>query len=123
MRERFFFDGIDLQSGGRRIAKAVQLAAFIYADETKTGLTFTDVAVSRAEVAVDAILRDGLPPTGFVQCFGLLKNLQFLHGVPGDIRSLRASSRKEIIHPLRIRVLNPPGTLCLLLHVAALLCP
>ena len=66
MAEGLFFDGINLQSGGRGIAEAEEFSALIDADETETGLAGADVAVARTEVAVEAAVGIGSPPEGFV---------------------------------------------------------
>jgi len=57
--ERLFFDGINLESGGRSIAEAEEFAALVDADETEAGLAGADVAVARTEVAVDAAVGIG----------------------------------------------------------------
>ncbi len=80
MIERLFLDRIDLQRRGRGIAQAVELPTLIHANETESGLPFTDVAVPRAEIAVHSALRNGLPPSAFVEIFRPLKYFQFLHG-------------------------------------------
>ena len=68
MIQRFFLDGIDLQRGGMRVAKAVKLAALIGADEAEARLPFADVAVPRTQIAVHLAVGLGLPPARFVQC-------------------------------------------------------
>ena len=73
MVQRLLFDGIDLQRGGGTVAEAVELAALVDANEAEAGLAFADVAVPRAEVAVDATVGFGFPPAGFVKRFGFLK--------------------------------------------------
>src|SRR5882762_8852027 len=80
MVERLFFDGIDLQGSRGSVAYTVEFSALIDANETETGLAFSDVAMPGAEIAVHAAFGHGLPPAAFVECFRLLKNFQFLHG-------------------------------------------
>jgi len=79
MAEGLFFDGIDLESGGRSVAEAEEFAALIDADETETGLAGADVAMARTEIAVEAAVGIGSPPEGFVEGGGLLEDLQFGH--------------------------------------------
>ena len=64
--EWLFLDGIDSYGSGPAIAKLHEPVLLILADETETVLTIADVAVSRAEVAVQTAIGHGLPPTGFV---------------------------------------------------------
>jgi len=63
----FFFDGINLQRGGRSVTKAIEFAATIDANEAKARLAFSDVAVAWTKVAVRAAVRVALPPLRFVQ--------------------------------------------------------
>src|SRR5260370_41756549 len=62
----FLLDGIDLQRGGRAIAQAVELSAFIDANETESRLSRIDVAMARTKIAVRTAVGLRLPPTGFV---------------------------------------------------------
>src|SRR5260370_26537603 len=66
MIQRLFLDGINLQRGGRSIAQAVELSAFIDANETESRLSRVDVAMARTKIAVRTA--DGLrfPPGCFV---------------------------------------------------------
>jgi len=81
MAEGLFFDGIDLESGGRSVAEAVEFAILIDADETEARLAGADVAVARTQIAVEAAVGIGSPPEGFVEGGGLLEDLQFGHGL------------------------------------------
>jgi hypothetical protein len=80
MVQRLFLDGIDLQSRGMRVTQAVEFSALVHANEAKSGLPFPDVAVPRAKIAVRFAARLRLPPTGFMQLRGFLKNLKVLQG-------------------------------------------
>ncbi len=64
--ERLLFDGIDLKRGGRGIAETVQLSVLVDSDVAETGLAWANVAMAGAEVTVNAIVRFGIPPEGFV---------------------------------------------------------
>lgn len=79
MAEGLLFDGIDLECGGGGVAEAEEFAALIDADEAEAGLAGADVAVARAEVAVEAAVGIGSPPEGFVEGGGFLEDLQFGH--------------------------------------------
>jgi hypothetical protein len=79
MIQRFFFNWIDLQRGGRCVSQAIKFSAFIDADKAETALPFSDVAVARTEIAVDASVGHGFPPAGFMKRFSFLKNFQILH--------------------------------------------
>ena len=73
MIQRFFFDGIDGETGRVAIAGADQAAVNVLADITEAGLTRTDFAVARAEGAQDFAGIGGLPPAGGVMvCCGHL---------------------------------------------------
>ena len=80
MIERLFFDGIDLQGGGRTVAKAVQRAAFVDADEAEASLSGADAAVARTEKTVDAAVGLGFPPAGAVEFARFLQDAQLVHG-------------------------------------------
>jgi len=79
MAEGLFLDGINLESGGGGVAEAEEFAALIDANEAEARLAGADVAVARAEVAVEAAIGVGSPPEGFVEGGGFLENLQFGH--------------------------------------------
>src|SRR5882762_6595719 len=111
MVERLFFDGIDLQGSRGSVAYTVEFSSLIDANETETGLAFPDVAMPRAEIAVHAAFGDGLPPAAFVECFRLLKYLQFLHGdsrrelffgfvSAGSTRNPHRFFQSAIVHPM-----------------------
>jgi hypothetical protein len=63
-----------------RVAQTVEFSAFVHANEAKSGLPFPDVAMPRAKIAMGFAARLCLPPTGFMQLRGLLKNLEVLQG-------------------------------------------
>ncbi len=75
MIQRFFFDRVNLQRGGRTISQAVELAAFIDANEAEPGLAGIDVAVARTEIAVHAAVDFRLPPARFVQGLSFLEDV------------------------------------------------
>jgi len=79
MAERLFLNGINLESGGGGVAEAEEFAVLIDADKTEAGLAGADVAVARAEEAVEAAVGFGSPPEGFVEGGGFLQDLQFGH--------------------------------------------
>jgi hypothetical protein len=79
MVERLFLNGVDLDRRRGSVTQAVKLAAFVHADEAETGLPFADVAVARTKITMRLIVGLSLPPTGFVQCSGFLKNFQIFH--------------------------------------------
>ena len=81
MVERFFFDGINLESGGGGVAEAEEFAVLIDANEAEAGLPGADVAVARTEEAMDAAVGIAVPPEGFVEGGGFLQDLQFEHGL------------------------------------------
>src|SRR5712692_10511949 len=64
--QRLLFDGIDLQRGGRAVAQAVELSAFIDANETESRLPRIDVAMARTKIAVRTAVGLRLPPACFV---------------------------------------------------------
>ena len=90
MVQRLLLDGINLNGGGRGVSQAVEFSALIDADEAEAGLTLSNVAVPRAEIAMDFAGGCGLPPTAFVERLRLLEDVQFLHG----------SGLFSMIHPL-----------------------
>jgi len=79
MIERFFFDGINLNRGRRRVAEAVKFSALINADETEAGLSVSDMAMARAEIAMHFAHGVEVPPTGFVERIGFLENVEIVH--------------------------------------------
>ena len=79
MIEGLFFDGVDLEGGGGGVTQAIEFAILIDADETEAGLALADVAVARAEVAVDAVVGFGFPPKSFVEGGGGLEDLKRGH--------------------------------------------
>src|SRR5690348_7486077 len=89
MIQRLFFDGINLNRSGRSVAEAVKFSAFVDADETEAGLARADVAVARAEEAVQLAVRVWLPPAGLVELRGFLEDAQVLHGRARDAASVK----------------------------------
>src|SRR5215472_16027492 len=79
MIQGLFLDGINLQRGWRAVAQAVELAALIDSNEAESGLAGTDVAVARAEIAVNFPVRLRLPPASLVKFPRFLEDLQLLH--------------------------------------------
>ena len=79
MVERFFFDGVDLKSGGRSVAESVELAVLVGTNVAETGLAVADMAVARAKVTVDSIVGFGFPPKRLVKVGGGLENLEGRH--------------------------------------------
>ena len=77
MIERFFFDRIDLQRGGRTIAEAEKFSAAIHADKTEAGLPVMDAAMTRAKKTVNAIARLRFPPARFVKRFRVKRGAVF----------------------------------------------
>jgi hypothetical protein len=75
MIEGFFFDGVNLQSGRGSVAETDEFAVPIDPNIAKTGLPWTDVAVTRAKIAMDAVVRFGFPPKGIVELSGVLEDL------------------------------------------------
>ena len=80
MVEGLFFDGIDLERGGRGVAEREEFAVLIDTDEAETGLAVADVAVAGAEIAVDAAVGIIFPPAGFVEGGSGLEDLDGQHG-------------------------------------------
>src|SRR5713226_9164031 len=73
MIQRLFLDGINLQRGGRAIAQAVELSAFIDANETESRLSRVDVAMARTKIAVRTAVGLRFPPACFVYSVGSLE--------------------------------------------------
>src|SRR5207302_2273269 len=67
MIQRLLFDGINLQSRGRGVAQAIELASLVYANKTEAALPLANVAVPRAQIAVHASVWLRLPPASLVQ--------------------------------------------------------
>ena len=66
MVERLLLDGIHRERGGTAVAKLNQASGFVLADEAEAVLAFSDVAVARAEVAVETAVGHRLPPARLV---------------------------------------------------------
>ena len=66
MVQRLLLDGIHRQRSGSAVAELNQPSAFVLADEAEAALAFADVAVPRAEVAMDAAVGHRLPPARLV---------------------------------------------------------
>ncbi len=64
--ERLLLDGIHRDGSRPPVAELQQPSTFVLADEAEACLAFSHVAVSRAEVAVEAAVGHCLPPAGLV---------------------------------------------------------
>jgi hypothetical protein len=82
MIQWLFFDGVDLQRGGRAVTEVIEFSVLIDTDEAESGLAGMDVAMPGAEKAMNATAGFRLPPTRFVQGFGLLEDVQIAHDAP-----------------------------------------
>ena len=60
--ERLLLDRVNLQRGGLRVAQVVERAAAVHADEAEAHLPVADVAMPRAQVAVQLAVALGFPP-------------------------------------------------------------
>src|SRR5581483_128740 len=90
MVKRLLFDGIDLDGCGAAISQLEQAPFFYFADETKTGLAFTDVTVPRAEITMDLPIVHRLPPAGFVDLFSGQLHDSCLHFIALAVKVLRS---------------------------------
>src|SRR5260221_14603299 len=70
MIQRFFLNGIDLQSRRRAVTQVVKFSVLIDPNEAEASLTRTNMAMAGTEEAVDAAVSLRLPPAGFVQRLG-----------------------------------------------------
>src|SRR5438445_12214114 len=109
MVQWFLFDGVNLQSCGRTVAEAIELAALVHTNETETALPFADVAVAGAQIAVHTAVRLGFPPAALVHRLGFLQNLQVLHeilgGYPGyPLLFLQEYQNKPLTTGVSIRI-------------------
>ena len=77
MIERFFFDRIDLQRGGRTVTEAEKFSTAIHADKTEAGLAVMNAAMTRAKKTVNAIARLRFPPARFVKRFRVKRGAVF----------------------------------------------
>jgi len=75
MIERLFFDGINLERSGRAVAKAVEFAVSIDSNEAEARLSGMNMAMARAEVAVDSAAGLRFPPARFVKRFRFLEDV------------------------------------------------
>ena len=100
MIQGLFLDGINLQRGWRAVAQAVELAALIDSYEAESGLAGTDVAVARAEIAVNFPVRLRLPPASLVKFPRFLEDLQLFHG-PSSPNQLYACLPSREVHGQR----------------------
>ena len=80
MIQRLLFDGINLQGGRRPVSQAIEPPVLIGANETEACLTGMDVAMPWTKIAVNSPAWLRFPPTGLVQTFRLLEDLQLFHG-------------------------------------------
>src|SRR6202008_3330031 len=87
-----FFDGVNLQRGRSSVAEVIELPVLIDADETESRLPGMNVAVPRAQKAMNASVAFRLPPARFVQRFRLLEDFQIAHDPPPADSILPASS-------------------------------
>lgn len=92
MIERLLLYGIDLKGCGGSIPETIESAVLVSPDETKPRLAVTDVAVPRAQVTVDTIVRLGFPPERFVKGGCGLEDLESRHN---------AQTSRLIISPVR----------------------
>ncbi len=65
--ERLLLDGVDLDGGRLRVPQVVERAPLVRPDEAEARLALADVAVPRAQVAVQPPVRVALPPAGFLR--------------------------------------------------------
>src|SRR6185295_14646848 len=63
--ERLLLHRVDAEPRGAAVGGEVHLAAFHLAHETETALAFVQLAVARAQVALDATVRKRVPPPTF----------------------------------------------------------
>ncbi len=54
MIERFLFDRVDTEAGGAAVGGEYHLPVEVPADEAGTALAFMQVAIARAQIALDA---------------------------------------------------------------------
>jgi hypothetical protein len=69
MVERLFFDGVDAEAGGAAVGGELHGAIDHLADKAGAALAFVQLAVARAEVALDAAIGQSVPPAGRVVGF------------------------------------------------------
>jgi hypothetical protein len=81
MIERLFLNRINLDRGGRCIAKAVEFSAFVYANETESRLPISDMAVPGTKIAMRFVVWLRFPPARFVKLGGFLQDFQIFHGI------------------------------------------
>src|SRR5258708_31340114 len=72
MIQRFFLNGIDLQSRRRAVTQVVKLAVLIDPNEAEASLTRTNMAMAGRKEANEAAFTFPLPPTGLVPPLRLL---------------------------------------------------
>jgi hypothetical protein len=75
MVQRFFLDGINLQSGGRTVPETIEFAVLVDADEAESSLAGMNVTVARTKITVHSPVRFRFPPTGFVKLSRFLEDL------------------------------------------------
>src|SRR5438445_1049738 len=83
MIQRLFFNGINLQGRGGRIAQAIKLASLVDPNKTEAALPLADMTVPRTEIAVHAPVWLRFPPASLVQVAFFSQNLQVLHELLG----------------------------------------
>ena len=79
MVERFFFDGVDAEAGGASVGGELHGAIDHLADKTGAALAFMQLAVARAKVALDAAIRQGVPPAGRIVRVGRAHGMASFH--------------------------------------------
>jgi len=70
VEERLLLNGIDGQRRGASVALLNQLSANVFPDIAEAVLAHADVAVARAEIAVNTPVRECLPPARGMECGG-----------------------------------------------------
>src|SRR5690349_957535 len=68
VEQRLLFHRIDRKRGGATVAELYELAVYVLADVTEAVLACSDVAMARAEITVNAAVREGLPPARSMNC-------------------------------------------------------
>ena len=70
MVERFFLDRVDAEAGGAAVGGQDHLAAYILAHEAQAALALVQLAVARAQVALDAAVVERVPVAAGIIGFG-----------------------------------------------------
>jgi hypothetical protein len=106
MRQRFFFDGINVNGVGIPVSQRIQTAAFILADKTKSCLPFTDLAITGAKIAqhfaiVELVVKLGFHHRRLLQAFQAVENKQPYHKKQVGI------ARADTASPRIVRMIFP----------------